>query len=891
MLAALQCVPQWIWLVIAPIALQWPDLSGWLSADPLYLQAGLGASWVPNGVLPGLPGYIDGNSGVTLQALGRQAVHDWKAGMLPWWNPYAGVGLPLAGEMQPAAFFLPFVFLLGVADGVTYLKIALQIIGGVATWLLFRRLRLSSAAALAGGLLFEMNGTFAWVADSGALPVAFLPVILLGIENAVAAARAGAGGGWRLLCAGLAYAVLAGFPEVAFINGLLALAWASLRLCQAGGFRMALLARIAMGGVVAQMLCAPLLLAFASLLGQTDFSERDFAHSALAPGNLAMMLFPYVNGPIFFHDHFLMWYSLDGYIGLPVLCLAAAALWFGMRAQAANRALRWLLAGWIVVSIAKACDVPGIAAAWNLVPMIPHAMFARYACSSWEFCLIALATMALDDLLGLDVRTRRRGLLYAAMLAGLCACCALWAGRSVLQDIAKVPAGQTWIFAALGWGFACAAVIGVAGMARRPRPLLPMGLLLLDAATQFSVPLLAGTRGDARRLDLAPIAFLRGNMGLGRVYSLGPLTANYGSYYRVAEINHDYAPLPVSWERYIHAHLDPLASTMAFNGSSPSPADGEETRAEALRRRIGNFAAIGVNYVVALPNTDPFAMPPKSLHVPTSVVAVPMQPGQSVSGNFAPGAYDAGDIGGAAVIVSGYAGNATGRLAVTLCAGGACADGSAALDGIGNPVTLKIPLSRTLKLGADQKLDFVLAHQGGTTPMALLVWRGAVPPQGTLSGVPGLPAEHVPNLLLWPPPGRSTPRLVFRSTRMDIYEIPGAAPYFEAPLCRLVFTKREKLRADCAKPAHLTRRELYFPGWRAYVDGQEVPVSAAGLFQQISLPAGESTVRFAFAPPFVGFGYAAATLGGLCFAGSAGTRQRTMNIIRSLRKKGTSPDA
>ena len=105
-------------LILLPILVHWPALTGWLSADPIYLTAGLGPLWLSNGVIQGLPGWIDGNAGATLEALGRLTAHDWWTGKVPWWNPYSGIGMPLAGEMQPAAFFLPFVLLLGLPNGV-----------------------------------------------------------------------------------------------------------------------------------------------------------------------------------------------------------------------------------------------------------------------------------------------------------------------------------------------------------------------------------------------------------------------------------------------------------------------------------------------------------------------------------------------------------------------------------------------------------------------------------------------------------------------------------------------------------------------------------------------------------------------------------------------------
>ena len=106
-------------------------------------------------------------------------------GIIPWWNPYSGIGLPLAGEMQPNAFFLPFVFWLLLPNGVLWLKITMEIMAGLATFALSRELSLSRMSALFAALLFEMNGTFAWTPGTIAVlnVIAFLPLLLYGIEK------------------------------------------------------------------------------------------------------------------------------------------------------------------------------------------------------------------------------------------------------------------------------------------------------------------------------------------------------------------------------------------------------------------------------------------------------------------------------------------------------------------------------------------------------------------------------------------------------------------------------------------------------------------------------------------------------------------------------------
>ncbi|OGG04270.1 hypothetical protein A2Z33_03925 [Candidatus Gottesmanbacteria bacterium RBG_16_52_11] len=59
---------------------------------------------------------------------------------------------------------------------------------------------------------------------------------------------------------------------------------------------------------------------------------------------------------------------------------------------------------------------------------------------------------------------------------------------------------------------------------------------------------------------------------------------------------------------------------------------------------------------------------------------------------------------------------------------------------------------------------------------------------------------------------------------------------------------------DTGCPAYLVSTETMYPGWRAWIDGTEIPVySANGAFRTIIIPPGSSIVRFEFFPrSFVG---------------------------------------
>jgi len=234
-----------LWIVLLPLLVAAPQLAGWLRADPMLYTAGMTLGYVA-GPVHGVP-YIDPNYGFTTQALGYRAALDWISGQVPWWNPYTGIGLPLAGEYQPAAFF-PLTLLLLAPQGLVLQHVMLQAIAGLGTYGVARALGLHRTASTVAGLLFAFNGTLAWFAHGPAQPLAFLPWMLWGIERA----REGSGRGWRMFGLAMALSLLAGFPETAYLDGLLALAWALLRLAQlAPGRRAAYAGRIFLGGIAA----------------------------------------------------------------------------------------------------------------------------------------------------------------------------------------------------------------------------------------------------------------------------------------------------------------------------------------------------------------------------------------------------------------------------------------------------------------------------------------------------------------------------------------------------------------------------------------------------------------------------------------------------------------
>jgi hypothetical protein len=141
------------------------------------------------------------------------------------------------------------------------------------------------------------------------------------------------------------------------------------------------------------------------------------------------------------------------------------------------------------------------------------------------------------------------------------------------------------------------------------------------------------------------------------------------------------------------------------------------------------------------------------------------------------------------------------------------------------------------------------------------------------------------------PPWPAGPRRVYRDSFAEIWQLPDAAPAFSVTpagpgrgavtttgsgggsACTVVGSGWDVATVMCSRPAVLTRQVQYVPGWTATVDGRGVPVEHAaagppGLFQQVRVPSGTSTVRFTFVPPHTGPASAAALVAALAIVGS-----------------------
>lgn len=582
-----------------------PYLLGLVSTGVIGYNSGLATvpigPWY--GAHPGLP-WLDPNVGYVSQALGHLAALNLLHGHLPWWNPYEAVGVPLAGEGQSAALF-PLTPLLIFAKGQLYFHLALQLIAAYATLRLLKELGMDRWVCIVGAILFGLNGTFAWLTNAPFNPVCFLPVILWGVERCRTRSLTEGWSGWLLIAAGLSLSVYAGFPETAYIDGILAACWAVLRLVQAPpDRRLGFAATIGFGSAVGLAVSAPFFAAFSSATHKADIGGHAgvFATAHLPVQAASTLGLPYLYGPLFGYNataHHVsltsLWGTVGGFVTAAVVATAFLGLLIGR-----NLGLRILLAAWIAVTLAKSFGVGPVVHVVNLIPGISPIAFGRYAPPSWEMAFIVLAAMGLQGVGDITVSPRRRR--RALALAGACSVAAvgleLFAGAGLLQVLGKNESFTGVAAAAEVWALCSVVLLVVIGMVAEPAiAQLAMGAVLVgEALIMFMTPELSAPKSIP--LDVKPVVFLQHHLGLNRFVTLGPIVPNYGSYFGIAEANAHDLPIPGPWANFVHQHLEPNERPQQFNGvSSLNPR--ERTPVEELERNLTAYEAIGVKYVLA----------------------------------------------------------------------------------------------------------------------------------------------------------------------------------------------------------------------------------------------------------------------------------------------------
>jgi len=821
----------------------------------VYLYSGL-AYGTRSPLLSGEP-TIDANYGITSEALGARAAKELFSGRLPLWNPYEGFGAPLLGEMQAAALFPP-TWLQILPHGHVVELAVLQLLAGLGTFFFLRKVGVDRSAALAGGLLFQLNGVFAWLRNAIYNPVAFLPWLFLVIEALYVSAARSDPFRWRfrwLVLGGVAsaLAVYAGFPEEVYLYTFLLLLWTGLRfLGLKAAARRIYLVDLGLASLLGLLLGLPAVLAFVGFLPEAMLGDHasGFYGKFVQPVLLVQYLLPYIYGTILSAPDadlkYQVWWPTGGYIGVMPVILAAVALQLRER-----RALKIILALWIVVAVSVSHGVPGIYQAFMHLPLMRSTATYRYLNVSWIFCFVILTGLCLDELMRSDWATIRR-----ALLVGICCGCIAIAASAafawpVLTRVLSEPGHirSFVVFSLLVLVCILLVILAVARISNAKVVVRTLAVLtVLEAALYFSIPYLSYPRGG--EIDFGLAEFLKRGAGFQRVVATdgGQLSPNYGSYFGISQLNWNDVPAPRLALQYIQQRLDPygLSKTLYLPESPDLTSEQQIKRKAVFAQRLNDYARAGVKYVLS--SDDPGVYPAIAVGSDWRH-PVPLEAGKHLK-IVLPFRQERDEIAGLSVLIGTYGGKSNGHLRVELCRRDDCASGSIDLSSAVDNSPADVRFDRALAVQPGDKLQIRLKKVDGDQAVAL--WTG---PLGAgeadvriPEGPPSLRFASIPVLqFLGANFGKS--RLVYRGKNINVFELLGVRPYFDSAECKLTPMTRDKIRAECPRPDHLVRLELAMPGWRAFVGEQEVSVRKVDeIFQEVDLPEGISTVHFVYAP-------------------------------------------
>lgn len=552
-----------------------------------------------NPLLDGSPGYIK-------QALGQLGVALLLHGHSPWWNPYAGLGSPLATDLQSAVFYPFSLIVYGLHLGgarVDLVALADMAIAGLTMYWLVLELGIGRFGALVAGTAFCLAGSFAWLGTDIGDVMAWAPASLAFTVRLLRPNKRSRAPDIIGLGLVTAVQILGGFPEsLALQVVLLTLPLAVARLVRIRGFRRQVRA---LGAVVAGFVFGFLLTAFFWVPFITALpAENLWNHPGRSllhpPGWADLVLFvPFAFGH-WFNTAMLSvidWYQLGGYLGIVATWLAAVAIFRGWKS-------RWDVVVPLAVSVALAVLLIGGLPPLNQLTQLRdlnRLPFARLTTAELEVAVAVLAGLAVQ------LRVNWKSWLGATMSCGL----GIW----LLVDLAPrgVAGRRDLAFAVICLTTAVVGIPVLEGAARLAHRHSARGLLGLAgpglALVLVAVELLTLSNLDYRGLPSATgpslsrppawVNYVKNHLDGGRLYAANDLLSpNYSGDFGIEDLSFEDAVEPRATDAFVQSQVDPgNPNSLAFLGNPMQL---------TLPQHLGGLELSGVT-LLALP--DPGCLP------------------------------------------------------------------------------------------------------------------------------------------------------------------------------------------------------------------------------------------------------------------------------------------
>lgn len=573
--------------------------------DPIITRSGLGVS---KKTIIGEYNGTEVNDGAVSQSLGVASVNQILNGSIPVWNHYEGVGAPLAGAMQPASFFLPFNLLLVLPNGFLIFRIVLEIVAGIGMFLFLRKLKIRNKVSVFGGILFALNGTFAILGNAIFNPIAFFPWMLFGLEKIKDELSKKTKIGYAIFALSLAFSINAGFPETAYLNGLLVFGWFLLRLFSfSKKDRMKYFCGVFLAGILGIFLALPSIYLFIHYLqngAHIGGHDGTFQHLGIDKETIPMFIFPYIYGLIFQNPSitYPMWGEFGGFIGLTMLVLAC----FGVVNKKIDFKVRIFFALMAVVSMMRIMAIPIITHIIDILPLMAATAVFRYLPPVFILSTIVLACFGVE--FGFQKKYSKNEnrlnagiVIIGSAVAGICLIAAKIFVKNKFIDGSGVRKYFIY-YLILSIVIICLAVCFAKSKKHKSKIITILAFLaIFETMSSFVLPQFSAPVRSEAKVDTGAVEFLRKNIGLQRFYYIGGksgLKTNYASYFGISSINNENLPTPLAWDKFVKKNLDNNTDTISFSGAfrkdwSRDPAETE------FYKNIENFKSVGVKYLVS----------------------------------------------------------------------------------------------------------------------------------------------------------------------------------------------------------------------------------------------------------------------------------------------------
>lgn len=567
--------------------------------DPLISRAGLP---IQNGhvyvTLPFAAGNsIEGNDGITKQALGVQAAHQILSGKLPLWNHYEGVGAPLLGETQSAALS-PFTLLLVLPYGFLINELVLEVIAGIGMYLFLKHLsnkaghKIDNTIAITGGCLFGTLGTFMMLPNACFNPIAFLPWSMLAVTLIFSSGSRLFGrdnvGAMLLLSLSVWLSLNAGFPEIAFINTLLVLAYAIILFAKTENrVKLSRVLSLAISGSIAILLALPWLVEFLTYVNPSNGLSGMHNTTILSGlGDTSVYPSSFIPNIIGFDGTNPIYGSIGGFFAVSSILLVAFAI--------CNKNVKlWhklLFGGWFLIGWLRIVGISIVSKIIAHIPFLGSAAVYRYIPVSMSLCLITLACLGLNEIVK-DKKVNRQIFTYITVFVVIFYALILFSGKHYIKSfmLANTKDALFASFFLLLSVLVSAAVLVAISTTWKYKKYFICAVLVLESALCFAIWQF-GAYNKGATVNTKSVQFLQQNLQTQR-FDSNLLNPNYGSYFNVSELSMMDLPIPTLWGNYINKNIDAYIPSIGYLSNNFSS------------KRIEQDKQLGVKYLLVSPET------------------------------------------------------------------------------------------------------------------------------------------------------------------------------------------------------------------------------------------------------------------------------------------------